>query len=111
VRRKEMRIFSQDGLFDYPYEHCTLFVSNKERTILSITMYGDDYADLAEYNSEEDAKFALRYIFACYACGYNSVEVPSAETIHKLRFAYERKKNPGESFEQFWKRMEKRYLG
>lgn len=102
-----MRIISQDGLCDYPYEHCWLFINHKERTKLCIAMCGDNddnYADLAEYDSEEDAKFALQYFSAMYMAGVKLCEALSANTLHELRTVFLLNREKNENVAQFVKR-------
>ncbi len=101
-----MRIISQNGMSDYPYEHCWLFVNNKERNKLCISICGDgdDYADLAEYASEEDAKFALQYFSAMYCAGIELCEALSANTLHELRTVFLANREENENVAQFIKR-------
>jgi len=108
-----MRIISQNGMADYPYEQCMIFVNHKERTKLCTSMCGDDaytYGELGEYNSEEDTKFALKYINSCFLNRFGAVEAPNADLIHEFRLAYEEHKNKGETVAEFYKRM-KEQLG
>ena len=107
-----MRIISQNGMNDYPYEQCMIFVNYKERTKLCTSMCGDDaytYGELGEYNSEEDTKFALRYINSCFLNRFDAVEAPNADLIHQFRIAYEENKNKGETIAQFYKRMKEQF--
>ena len=101
-----MRIISQNGLCDYPYEHCWVFVNHKERTKLCITVCGDgdSYGDLAEYASEEDAKFALQYFSAMYMAGIMVCEALSANTLHELRMVFALNREKNENVAQFIKR-------
>jgi hypothetical protein len=102
-----MRIISQNGLSDYPYEHCWLFVNYKERTKLCISMCGDG-ADsefpLGTYDSEDDAKFALQYFGAMYVAGVKLCEALSANTLHELRTAFLVGRKNNENVAQFVKR-------
>ena len=102
-----MRIISQNGMYDYPYEQCWLFINHKERTKLCIAMCGDsddNYAELGDYASEEDAKFALQYISAMYVAGVKLCEALSAETLHELRTVFLLNRENGENIAQFVKR-------
>ena len=102
-----MRIISQNGMNDYPYEQCMIFVNYREHTKLCISMCGDEtatYADLAEYDSEEDAKFALQYISAMYVAGVKLCEALSAETLSELRTAFLVGRKNNENIAQFVKR-------
>lgn len=103
-----MRIISQNGMNDYPYEMCMIFVNYKESTKLGISMCGDDtatYADLAEYDSEDDAKFALQYFSAMYVAGVKLCEALSAKTLSELRTAFLAGREKNENIAQFIKRM------
>ena len=100
-----MRIISQNGMADYPYEQCMIFVNYRERTKLCISMCGDaGYGDLAEYDSEDDAKFALQYISAMYVAGVKLCETLSAETLSELRTAFLVGRKNNENIAQFVKR-------
>ena len=100
-----MRIISQNGMADYPYERCMIFVNYKERTKLCISMCGDvGYGDLAEYDSEEDAKFALQYFSAMYCDGIKLCEALSAKTMSELRTAFLAGREKNENVAQFIKR-------
>ena len=100
-----MRIISQNGMADYPYEQCYVFVNYKERTKLCIAMCGDEgYGDLAEYDSEDDAKFALQYISAMYVAGVKLCETLSANTLHELRTVFLLNREKNENIAQFVKR-------
>ena len=61
-----MRLISQDGKIDIPYENCVVYVLanyyyNNEKMCSEIAGYiikthtGDDYWDLGEYSTEEKA--------------------------------------------------------
>ena len=102
-----MRIISQNGMNDYPYEQCMIFVNYKERTKLCIAMCGDNddnYAELGEYASEEDAKFALQYFSAMYMAGVKLCEALSANTLHELRTVFLLNREKNENVAQFVKR-------
>ena len=102
-----MRIISQNGMNDYPYEQCQVFVNYKERTKLCIAMCGDDactFGYLGEYDSEDDAKFALQYFSAMYVAGVKLCEALSAETLSELRTAFLVGRKKGENIAQFVKR-------
>ena len=100
-----MRIISQNGMADYPYEQCMIFVNYREHTKLCISMCGDvGYGDLAEYDSEEDAKFALQSISAMYVAGVKLCEALSAETLSELRTAFLVGRKNNENIAQFVKR-------
>lgn len=65
-----MRVISQDGRLDFPYERSIVFLSLEDATIVQIQAIGDDEAGtLAKYSTEEKAKKAmeeLRYAYICH---------------------------------------------
>ena len=106
--KEEVRIISQNGMNDYPYEQSMIFVNYKEPTKLCIAMCGDgdsdNYAELGEYDSEDDAKFALQYFSAMYVAGVKLCETLSANTLHELRTAFLVGRKNNENIAQFVKR-------
>ena len=60
-----MRVISQDGRLDFPYERSIVFLSLEDATIVQIQAIGDDEAGtLAKYSTEEKAKKAFNdYLF------------------------------------------------
>jgi len=101
-----MRIISQDGLSDYPYEQCVVFVNHMEKTKICIATCSDidNDVEIAKYDSEDDAKFALQYISAMYVAGVKLCEALSAETLHELRTVFLTNRKNGENVAQFVKR-------
>ena len=83
-----MRIISQNGMNDYPYEQCMIFVNYKERTKLCISMCGDG-ADsefpLGTYDSEEDALYVMECIRYNKKKGYDYFHMPSADDVSTWR--------------------------
>ena len=102
-----MRIISQNGMNDYPYEQCYVFVNYKERTKLCIAMCGDSdfYAEMGEYNSEEDAKFVLEFVNTSYMIGSHSIYLPDAEVAATLRNRYMENRKEDERYYTYLKRM------
>lgn len=104
-----MRIISQNGMNDYPYEQCYVFVNYKERTKLCIAMCGDgdsdNYAELGEYNSEEDAKFVLEFVNTSYMIGSHSIYLPDAEVATTLRNRYMENRREDERYYTYLNRM------
>lgn len=48
-----MRVISQDGRLDFPYERSIVFLSPKDATIVQIQAIGEDEAGtLAKYSTE-----------------------------------------------------------
>lgn len=68
-----MRVISQDGTMDFPYENSIVFIDTraKEATFVRLQAIGDDETSImAQYSSEEKAKKAmeeLRYAYMCHS--------------------------------------------
>ena len=62
-----MRVISQNGRLDFPYERSIVFLSPKDATIVQILAIGDDEAGtLAKYSTEEKAKKAMEMLREAY---------------------------------------------
>ena len=65
-----MRIVSQDGTVDYPYENSVVFLNRRFEYAVSIQVIGCNEIELlAKYSTEEKALKAieeLRYAYLCY---------------------------------------------
>ena len=62
-----MRVISQDGRLDFPYERSIVFLSPKDATIVQILAIGDDEAGtLAKYSTAEKAKKAMEMLRTAY---------------------------------------------
>ena len=61
-----MRIISQDGTYDFPYEGCTLFIG--ERGILA-TPIGEPETDvmMATYSSKDKMQYVIHSLHRIYA--------------------------------------------
>lgn len=58
-----MRVISQDGRLDFPYERSIVFLSPKDATIVQIQAIGEDEAGtLAKYSTEEKAKKTMEML-------------------------------------------------
>lgn len=79
-----MRIISQDGIFDVPYEMVTIQRHEEKIYFLSrdLSGIGDLTADLklAEYSTEDKAKTAMEMLQAAYM-KYISSKIMSPEQI------------------------------
>lgn len=63
-----MRVISQDGRLDFPYENSAVFIPPRKETIVRLQMTGDDdTAMMAEYSTEEKAKKAMEMLRVAYA--------------------------------------------
>ena len=98
-----MRIISQCGTADIPYENVVVFVNNDKPTDIYASLVGDYCYDLplGVYNSEEDAKFALQYFSAVYLAGVKVSMAPSAKAMENLRQAYLADKKEGENIHDY----------
>ena len=65
-----MRVISQDGKLDFPYENSVVFISLVDASEIRIVAIGDDdNVVIAKYSTEEKAKKAmeeLRYAYMCH---------------------------------------------
>ena len=65
-----MRVISQDGKLDFPYENSVVFISLVDASEIRIVAIGDDdNVVIAKYSTEEKAKKAmeeLRYAYICH---------------------------------------------
>ena len=68
-----MRVISQDGTLDFPYENSIVFIDTraKEATFVRIQAIGDNENSItAKYSTKEKAKKAmeeLRYAYMCHS--------------------------------------------
>lgn len=70
-----MRIISQDGRLDFPYEKSVVFIPPREKTIVRVQMTGDyETTMMAKYSTEEKAKKAMEMLRSdykrCIRCHY-----------------------------------------
>lgn len=83
-----MRIVSQDGMIDYPYENSMVFLDPRAEYAVSIQVIG--YAEterLAKYSTKEKAVKAmeeLRYAYLCNERLRHGVELPGDVTVRLL---------------------------
>ena len=62
-----MRVISQDGRLDFPYENSVVFIPPREETIVRAQMTGDDEsARMAQYSTKEKAKKAMEMLRDAY---------------------------------------------
>lgn len=76
-----MRLISQDGMIDVPYEHgslCQGFIKGEEQLIYTISYYNyssQKGTKLAEYNSKDKALKVMEMVRNAYTgknCGYHT---------------------------------------
>ena len=71
-----MRIISQDGKLDFPYENSVVFISLVDASEIRIVAIGDDdNVVIAKYSTEEKAKKAMEMLRDTYQYG-KRVAVP-----------------------------------
>ena len=71
-----MRVISQDGKLDFPYENSVVFISLVDASEIRIVAIGDDDDGmLAKYSTEEKAKKAMEMLRDTYQYG-KRVSVP-----------------------------------
>lgn len=62
-----MRVVSQDGLMDYPYDNSVVFIDPRNKNVVYVQMIGDsDVAALGEYSTEEKALKAMIMLRQAY---------------------------------------------
>lgn len=62
-----MRVISQDGRLDFPYENSVVFIPSREETIVRVQMTGDDKsARIAQYSTKEKAQKAMEMLRLAY---------------------------------------------
>lgn len=61
-----MRLISQNGCYDYPYEHCAVY---RDENKIMCRLIGDEKAKVfAEYGSEEKAEKVMYRLLDEYEC-------------------------------------------
>ena len=82
-----MRIISQDGKLDFPYENSVVFIGLVDASEIRIVAIGDyDNVVIAKYSTEEKAKKAmeeLRYAYMCHSLAKMG-QTPPDEIDEKL---------------------------
>ena len=64
-----MRVISQDGTMDFPYENSIVFISLVDASEIRIVAIGDDdNVVIAKYSTEEKAKKAMEMLRDAYIC-------------------------------------------
>lgn len=62
-----MRVISQDGRLDFPYEKSVVFIPPREKTIVRVQMTGDyEPTMMAQYSTAEKAKKAMKMLRIAY---------------------------------------------
>lgn len=83
-----MRIVSQDGTVDYPYENSMVFLNPRAEYAVSIQVIGYTETEiLAKYSTKEKAVKAieeLRYAYLCHERLRQGVELPGDATVKLL---------------------------
>lgn len=67
-----MRVISQDGTMDYPYENSIVFIDTRrvrDKAFVWMQAIGDDEASImAQYSTKEKAKKAMEELRMAYMC-------------------------------------------
>lgn len=67
-----MRVISQDGTMDYPYENSIVFIDTRgvrDKAFVLMQAIGDDEASImAQYSTKEKAKKAMEELIMAYMC-------------------------------------------
>ena len=62
-----MRVISQDGRLDFPYENSVVFIHPREKNIVQLQMTGDyESTTMAQYSTAEKAKKAMKMLRLAY---------------------------------------------
>lgn len=62
-----MRVISQDGRLDFPYENSVVFIHPREKNIVQLQMTGDyESTTVAQYSTKEKAKKAMEMLRETY---------------------------------------------
>lgn len=82
-----MRIISQDGKCDYPYENNTLFIDYTDgRVIRLLTLKSDDSGvKIAVYSTEEKAKKAMEMLRKAYEDNEYYHHIANSDSFAKIR--------------------------
>lgn len=58
-----MRVVSQDGHMDYPYDKCVIFLNQRNKSVVSIQLSGDtEVTTLGQYSTKEKALKAMEML-------------------------------------------------
>ena len=58
-----MRVVSQDGRMDYPYDKCVIFLNPRNKSVVSIQLSGDtEISPLGHYSTKERALKAMEML-------------------------------------------------
>lgn len=83
-----MRIVSQDGMVDYPYENSVVFLDHRFEYAVSIQVIGcKEIEVIGKYSTKEKAVKAieeLRYAYLCHERLIQGVELPGDVTVKLL---------------------------
>lgn len=80
-----MRVISQDGRLDFPYENSVVFITPRDASEIRIQAIGDDDDGmLAKYSTKEKAKKAMEMLRIAY--GNNEFYHHTANSEHFTEF-------------------------
>lgn len=80
-----MRIISQNGLIDIPYDNTAFVITNEGFGIFAYTPHGQKYL-MANYSTTEKAQEAMKKLHEIYTGSFvvENVEIPE-ETFEKMK--------------------------
>lgn len=73
-----MRIISQDGIYDLPYDKCTIWIERNEIIVIPIGEPNSSYP-MAIYSTQEKAEKAMQLLHKAYSgmpIIFQNVEIP-----------------------------------
>jgi len=83
-----VRIISQDGTMDVPYEKVILYVGKsydskrgKVDKVIARGVENDDYIPIGTYKDSKDAKFVMEWIRDCYSGGSKCFCMPTEDEL------------------------------
>ena len=81
-----MRIISQDGKFDIPYDSVLVYVSSvfPKEIHVDFVAYRATYI-VGQYDSEEDALYVMKQIRRAVNDGYTYYFMPSAKEVERYK--------------------------
>lgn len=86
-----MRVISQDGTMDFPYEISTIFIYPRIENVIAIQSAGDsEILIIGRYSSKEKAIKAMEMCRKHYATAeYNRRIIPKGDTLVDMEIAKE----------------------
>ena len=81
-----MRIISQDGMTDTPYDGAVVYIHRRTNKQIYVGNVGDDEGFLiGTYNSEEDAVYVMSLIQQTSMCNHKYFYMPEAGKVSMIK--------------------------